>query len=53
MALQAPPPGTEIHYRMLAPTARTGTLIGRQGSTIRSLREESGARIKICDAVGE
>jgi predicted RNA-binding protein YlqC (UPF0109 family) len=47
MALQAPPPGTEIHYRLLCPAVRSGSLIGRQGSVIRALREESGARIKV------
>eukprot|EP00976_Prorocentrum_cordatum_P060797 1176047-Prorocentrum_minimum.AAC.11 len=51
LALQAPPPGTELHYRLLCPSARSGSLIGRGGTVIRALREESGARIRIGDLV--
>jgi poly(rC)-binding protein 2/3/4 len=47
ITLQAPPPGTDLHYRLLCPSIRTGSLIGRGGSVIRALREEYGARIRI------
>eukprot|EP00271_Cylindrocystis_brebissonii_P015824 TRINITY_DN38860_c0_g1_i1.p1 TRINITY_DN38860_c0_g1~~TRINITY_DN38860_c0_g1_i1.p1 ORF type:complete len:571 (+),score=97.62 TRINITY_DN38860_c0_g1_i1:165-1877(+) len=42
---------SETIYRLLCPQARTGTVIGKGGSVIKVLREETGARIKIADAV--
>ncbi|KAL5054919.1 hypothetical protein RYX36_035601 [Vicia faba] len=40
----------ELTIRMLCPTDRIGRVIGKGGSTIKSMRQESGARIDIDDS---
>ncbi|KAL2635219.1 hypothetical protein R1flu_006698 [Riccia fluitans] len=50
-----PPPMKTVQdetvFRILCPGSKTGSVIGKQGSIIKSLRQETGARIKIADAV--
>lgn len=41
----------EVVFRMLVGVNRCGNLIGRQGTTIKQLREMTGARIKVSDTV--
>ncbi|KAL2607749.1 hypothetical protein R1flu_026322 [Riccia fluitans] len=41
----------EIMFRLLIPATKIGKIIGKQGSQIKQLREETGARIKIADPV--
>ncbi|GAB4849951.1 hypothetical protein Ancab_029251 [Ancistrocladus abbreviatus] len=41
-------PGETI-FRILCPATKTGALIGKGGSVIRQLREETGAKIRILD----
>eukprot|EP00897_Mesotaenium_endlicherianum_P003561 jgi/Mesen1/3232/ME000187S02395 len=45
-------PATEVVFRILCPSGKTGAIIGKGGSIVKLLREETGARIKIADAVG-
>ncbi|KAL6843135.1 hypothetical protein ACP4OV_026848 [Aristida adscensionis] len=40
----------ELEFRVLCPSDRIGLVIGRGGGTIRSIRQESGARIDVDDA---
>lgn len=50
-----PPPMKPVQdetvFRILCPGTKTGSVIGKQGSIIKALRQETGARIKIADAV--
>eukprot|EP00239_Pterosperma_sp_CCMP1384_P008297 CAMPEP_0197848946 /NCGR_PEP_ID=MMETSP1438-20131217/10553_1 /TAXON_ID=1461541 /ORGANISM="Pterosperma sp., Strain CCMP1384" /LENGTH=342 /DNA_ID=CAMNT_0043461427 /DNA_START=77 /DNA_END=1105 /DNA_ORIENTATION=+ len=39
----------EAVYRILVNVRKVGTVIGKQGSIIKSLRDETGAKIKIAD----
>ncbi len=53
---RAPPPPMrpaqdETIFRILCPGSKTGSVIGKGGNIIKSLRQETGARIKIADAV--
>lgn len=41
----------ELVFRLLCPSDKIGSVIGKGGSIIHSLRKETGARIKIADAV--
>ncbi|KAJ7550304.1 hypothetical protein O6H91_07G094100 [Diphasiastrum complanatum] len=41
----------EIIYRVLCPGSRIGSVIGKGGSIIKSLRQETGAKIKIEDGI--
>ena len=41
----------ELVFRLLCPTDKIGSVIGKGGSIIHNLRKETGARIKIADAV--
>lgn len=41
----------ELIFRILWPNDKIGSVIGKKGNIIRQLREETGARIKIADAV--
>jgi len=43
--------GIEIVFRVLCPGSRTGSIIGRNGDVIRTLRAQTGAKIKVLDAV--
>ena len=38
---------TELNIRLLCPNSRIGSIIGKGGSVIKKMREESGAKIKI------
>jgi hypothetical protein len=40
----------ETVFRLLVQTKRVGSLIGKGGSIIKQMREETGARITIADA---
>lgn len=42
----------ELKLRTLVPKAAVGGIIGKEGKTIKALREDSGANISIADAVG-
>jgi poly(rC)-binding protein 2/3/4 len=42
--------GAQVVFRVLCPGNRTGSVIGRSGDTIKALREQSGAKIKMLDA---
>ncbi|CAM6030659.1 unnamed protein product [Sphagnum balticum] len=53
---RAPPPPMrpaqdETIFRILCPGSKTGSVIGKGGNIIKTLRQETGARIKIADAV--
>lgn len=37
----------EVTFRLLAPMARTGNIIGKGGEHVRRVRQETGARIKV------
>ncbi|KAL4448560.1 hypothetical protein ABPG75_005779 [Micractinium tetrahymenae] len=39
----------EVTFRLLAPVARTGNIIGKGGDHVRRVRQETGARIKVYD----
>ncbi|KAH9543738.1 hypothetical protein CY35_13G080500 [Sphagnum magellanicum] len=41
----------ELVFRILCPNEKIGSVIGKGGSIIKNLREETGARIKVADAV--
>jgi poly(rC)-binding protein 2/3/4 len=43
--------GAQVVFRVLCPGNRTGSVIGRSGDTIKALREQSGAKIKMLDAI--
>eukprot|EP00249_Psilotum_nudum_P014350 c24779_g1_i1 orf=352-1422(-) len=45
-----PDASSEVVFRLLVSASRIGKVIGKQGSQIRQLREETGANIKIADA---
>lgn len=38
-------------YRILCPAQKIGSVIGKGGSIIKTLRQDSGAKIKIADAI--
>lgn len=38
-------------FRVLCPSSKTGSVIGKSGSTISRIRQESGAKIKVEEAV--
>lgn len=42
---------SELVFRILCPEAQVGSIIGKGGSIVKSLRQETGARITIQDAV--
>lgn len=46
-------PGKEVTIRILSPNERVGGVIGRSGSTINQIRQETGAHIKIAETVSE
>lgn len=46
-------PGKEVTIRILSPNDRVGGVIGKSGSTINQIRQESGSRIKIAETVSE
>jgi hypothetical protein len=46
-------PGKEVTIRILSPNDRVGGVIGKSGSTINQIRQETGARIKIAEAVSD
>jgi hypothetical protein len=48
-AQRAPPGGSkaETVYRLLTPARFAGYVIGKSGSTIRSVRESTGSRVKV------
>lgn len=52
---QPPPPiklaSSEALFRILCPAPKTGGLIGKGGSIIRQVREDTGAKIRIDDSI--
>lgn len=46
-------PGKEVTIRILSPNDRVGGVIGKSGSTINQIRQETGAHIKIAETVSE
>ena len=42
----------ELMVCILCPNEKIGSMIGKGGSIIRKLREESAAKIRVCDQVG-
>ncbi|KAH9624538.1 hypothetical protein KSS87_017748 [Heliosperma pusillum] len=44
-----PPSSGELQFRLLCPSSKAGGLIGKGGSVIRHLREDTGARIRVID----
>ena len=49
-AAAAAPAPVETVFRMLCPSSRAGSVLGKGGCIIRQLREETGARIKLGEA---
>jgi len=45
------PGGAEIIFRLLCPVAKTGSVIGRNGEVIQSIRRDTGATVKVCERV--
>eukprot|EP00250_Pteridium_aquilinum_P035601 c9705_g1_i2 orf=1313-2086(+) len=43
----------EFMICVLCPNEKIGSVIGKGGSVIRKLREDSGAKIRVCDQVGD
>lgn len=41
----------EVVYRLLCPSSRTGSVIGKGGEIIKQLRADTGARIRVEDTV--
>uniref|UniRef100_A0A7I4APY2 K Homology domain-containing protein n=1 Tax=Physcomitrium patens TaxID=3218 RepID=A0A7I4APY2_PHYPA len=41
----------DVVFRILCPAPKIGSVIGKGGSIIKTLRQESGAKIKIADAI--
>eukprot|EP00250_Pteridium_aquilinum_P021281 c25082_g2_i2 orf=274-1062(-) len=44
-------PEEELMVCILCPNDKIGSMIGKGGSVVRKLREDSGAKIKVCDQV--
>ncbi|GJP46400.1 hypothetical protein CLOM_g5692 [Closterium sp. NIES-68] len=40
---------TDVVFRILCPQARIGSLLGKHGAIIQSIRESTGARLKLAD----
>ncbi|CAN8269683.1 unnamed protein product [Cochlearia groenlandica] len=45
-ASQAPPP-TKVSTRLLVPASQAGSLIGKQGGTVKIIQEESGCIVRV------
>lgn len=45
------PVDEELVFRILCPNEKIGSVIGKGGSIIRGLREDTGARIKVADPI--
>ena len=43
----------ELSIRLLCPNSKIGSIIGKGGSVIKKMREESGAKIKIGEQIPE
>eukprot|EP00210_Caulerpa_lentillifera_P008892 g8484.t1 len=43
--------GPEVSLRILVPASRTGSIIGKRGVFVQSLRQSSGAKIKIANTM--
>jgi poly(rC)-binding protein 3/4 len=52
-AMMQPSGLVETVFRLLAPAARAGNIIGRNGDHVRKIRAETGARIKVYGAEDE
>ncbi|XP_020582569.1 KH domain-containing protein HEN4-like isoform X2 [Phalaenopsis equestris] len=46
-------PEEEISFRLLCTNDKVGSVIGKSGAIVRSLQNETGAAIKVIDAVGD
>ena len=51
LPLVSTPLPEDMVYRILCPAPKIGSVIGKGGSIIKTLRQESGAKIKIADAI--
>ena len=51
LPVMAAPLGDDVVFRILCPAPKIGSVIGKGGSIIKTLRQESGAKIKIADAI--
>ncbi|PKA57518.1 KH domain-containing protein [Apostasia shenzhenica] len=47
------PPEEEVVFRMLCPSDKVGSLIGKSGVVVRSLQSETGASISILDSIND
>ena len=47
------PGGADISFRLLCPVAKTGSVIGRNGEVIQTIRRETGAKVKVCEQVND
>lgn len=45
-----PPPGAKASTRLLVPAAQAGSLIGKQGTTVKSIQEESNCIVRVLGA---
>lgn len=50
-AATGPPSTAECVFRMLVPERRVGSIIGKGGSVVRQMRDETGAHIKVVEGV--
>lgn len=46
-------PEEEVSFRLLCTNDKVGSIIGKSGSIVQSLRSETGAGIKVVDAVND
>lgn len=49
-SLTPPGAGGKISTRLLVPAAQAGSLIGRQGTTVKSIQEESNCVVRVLGA---
>lgn len=45
-ASQAPPP-TKVSTRLLVPASQAGSLIGKQGATVKAIQEAAGCIVRV------
>lgn len=45
-----PPPGGKVSTRLLVPASQAGSLIGKQGGTVKSIQEASSCIVRVLGA---